>query len=176
MIGLRHPHCLVRQLALGGLLMAVGLVGAEPALAQPKDGQIFQDWGINCIKNPKDPEDRFCTIAYVAVNKETDKPFLKINVGYPPDAQIPRAVIAVPLVVDLQPGLTLQIDDGEAVVLPFEICNPGGCQVHVKLKRALLSQMQQGAGGKIVLQIPPQRKLTVPFSLKGFTEALAALR
>ena len=176
MIALRHPGCLVRQLSLCGLLMAVGLGAAMPALAQPQDGQVFQDWGVSCLKNPQDPQDQFCTIGYVAFNKETDKPFMKINVGYPPDGQIPRAVIAVPLVVDLPPGLTLQIDGGESVVLPFEICNPGGCQVHVELKRALLLQMQQGVGGKVVLQIPPERKLTVPFSLKGFTEALAALR
>lgn len=172
MIALR----LAQQFCLCGLLMAAGLIAAEQARAEAEHGKVFEDWGINCIKNPQNPEDQFCTVVYVAINTETDKPFMKINVGYPPDAQVPRAVFAVPLVVDLPPGLTLQIDAGEAVVLPFEICNPGGCQVHVELKRALLSQMQQGAGGKIILQVPPQRKLTVPFSLKGFSEALATLR
>ena len=148
----------------------------NPAVAQAKDGQVFQDWGIRCIKDPENPQAQFCTAQHAAVNNQTQKTVMAINVGFPPDGSPARATIVVPLVVLLEPGISVQVDEREPVVFPFELCKPSGCEVQITLDQALYSMLSTGAGGKVTIQVPPGRNVVVPFSLKGFTAALTALK
>lgn len=158
------------------LLLAILLAFAPAAQAQPKDGDLFEEWGVRCRDNPQAGLSQVCTIEHAAYNSKSKKRVVGIRVGYPPDGTTPQAIIVVPLLVIIQAGLKVQIDDGEAMSLPFEFCSPNGCQVSFELKPKLLEALKAGQGGTVFFRVIPGRELSVPFSLKGFPAALAALK
>jgi invasion protein IalB len=171
---------LTRRLrALATLAFLVAMTSAlvpDPAAAQPKDGQVFQDWAMRCQKNPQNPAIEVCSIAHAAINAQTQKPVMQIQIGYIDQVTDPIAVITVPLRVRLPPGLRLQVDDGQPVTIPYELCNPEGCKARFQLDKTIINSFKKGSGGKIAVQVPPSQEVEIPFSLKGFTAALAALK
>lgn len=170
-------HCSRLPALLSGLLvLALVALSSGPARAQAKDGQVFQDWGVRCITDPTNAQAQFCTAQHAAINNKTQKTVMAINVGFPPDGSPARATIMVPLTVLLEPGLQMQIDGGEPMTFPFEICKPNGCEVQIQLNQALYSAFSSGVGGKVTVLVLPGKPVAVPFSLKGFTSALNALK
>jgi invasion protein IalB len=84
--------------------------------------------------------------------------------------------LTLPLGVYLPTGLLLQIDDGETLKIPVEICLPNGCHTRMALIGELLKKLRAGRMAKLAFHDSQQRRITVPVSLAGFTAAFAALR
>ena len=164
------------RILLAALLLLSLLLVAVPAAAQGKNGQVFEDWTITCIADPDNELGQLCSASHRTINDQTQKPVLEIQVGFPPDGTPARAVIRVPLVVLLEPGLRLQVDEGDPRVFPYEICRPRGCEVYLQMDQALYAAMSSGAAGKVTVRVLPGQNVTVPFSLKGFTAALSSLK
>lgn len=160
----------VKVLSLAIFVMAAGL----PAQAQ--DGQVFKDWRVRCLPDGTGTGKTNCVAEHVAVNKETSKPVLLIRAHYGTPDSNPVAVILVPLLVRLPPGLRLQIDGGPAVTVPFVFCAPDGCLARVPLTAELLAAFKKGLSGQVVVQVQQTREVATPFSLRGFTAGLAAVK
>jgi len=169
----RRLRALAAVVFLGTLVPA--LVPAT-ALAEPKNGQVFQDWAVRCQKNPQNPAVEVCLIAHAAINAETQKPVMQMEVALVGQEATPVAVITVPLLVRLPPGVRLQIDAGQPMSIPYELCNPEGCKARFQLDETILAAFRKGTGGKVAVQVPPAREIEIPFSLKGFTAAMTALK
>lgn len=146
------------------------------SLAEPQDGQKFQDWTVRCEGDPNNAANSRCFIFQSVVDTEKDRPVMMFAVSRQPDEPLARAVIVLPLGVALRPGIEMAIDNGAPQGFPFVICLPDGCQAHVPLDDAMVGSFKRGNGGSIKFRaLPSGQVVTLPFSLKGFTAALNAL-
>jgi invasion protein IalB len=164
-------------LRLCALALAVLVLRPEAAAAQLQDGQVFQDWTARCEADPADAAVKRCYVVQAVVAGEQRQRIMLMAIVYPPGQERPLATAILPLGTDLRPGIELAIDDGEPKRYPFSVCMPDGCQAHIPLDDALLAAFKKGVAGSVAFRRgPDQRAIKVPFSLKGFTAAVNALK
>lgn len=159
------------------LLLAL-LFGADRAAAEPKGGEVHDNWTTKCEKPEDAKEDtkEQCFIFQNLVLKEGGQRVLAVAVVYPPEGSDPVALFTLPLGISLPPGAALAVDDGEPVRFPIERCEPSGCRAGLKLEAALLEKMKKGARAQVTFHDGSRRPISVPLSLKGFTAGLQSLR
>lgn len=145
---------------------------AQAITAHEKD---FQDWRLRCEKKTDDDPER-CFIMQVAKSEEENREVLRIGVRYPEPDQPAMVFLTLPLGVYLPTGLLLQIDEGETLQIPVEICLPNGCHTRLALEGDLLKRLKAGQQAKLAFHDSRQKQITVPVSLAGFTAALKALK
>jgi invasion protein IalB len=80
-------------------------------------------------------------------------------------------ITAVPPGMLLQPGLRVQIDDGEQQEVKYGICFPNACYGELEINDEFIGKLK--AGGKLTLTTLNQQAKPVnfPMTLSGFTKA-----
>lgn len=167
------------RLSTAAASLALGLASvfvAAGASAQESPGTVYKDWTVHCNEQAAQQVAGGCLMTQFAIDKETSRPVMQIQVAYAPDAKDPVAVIILPLGVLLQPGVAVQVDRNQAIKLPFGWCLTDGCRVRLPLDQAMLKQFQAGNGGVIGFRVIGGQDRALPFSLSGFTAALASLK
>ena len=154
------------------LYLLTSLAPAQAITAREKD---FRDWRLRCAKEKDDGPER-CFIMQIAKTEKDRRDVLRIGVRYPEPDKPAMVFLTLPLGVYLPTGLLLQIDDGETLRIPVEICLPNGCHTRMTLDSALLKTLKGGKAAKLAFHGSQQQKITVPVSLAGFTAAFAALK
>lgn len=164
----------VRPLAaLAALLyFLTSLAPVHAISAREKD---FQDWRLRCERE-KDEDPERCFIMQIAKTEKGKREVLRIGVRYPEPDKPAMVFLTLPLGVYLPTGLLLQIDDGETLRIPVEICLPNGCHTRMALEKALLQKLKAGQQAKLAFRDSRQQQINVPVSLAGFTAAFAALQ
>ncbi len=166
-----------RRLAFGVLAVVASLLPLGPAEAKPKDGQKYQDWLVRCQNGATGSAAPSCFIFQNVVETDKDRQVMMFLVAYPQGQARPRAVIILPLGIDLRGGVELSIDGGAPERYPFISCFQDGCQAHIDLDDAALAKFKGGFKGIIAFRaLPDGRGLRLPVSFKGFTAALKSLR
>ncbi len=157
------------------VVLAGCLAFSSAALAAPEDGQKFGDWTARCESDPNNPAaGTRCFVFQSVVDTEKDQPVMMFAVSRQPD---PRAVIVLPLGIDLRSGIEMTVDEDYAKRHPFTLCVQDGCQSHVKMDESLVGNFKRGLKGSIAFRaLPGGQVVRVPFSLKGFTAALKSLQ
>jgi invasion protein IalB len=165
---------IARSRLVGIATLAVVLAG--PALAQPQDGQAFDDWRVRCGR-PDESAPEQCHIGQTVVVKETGKPFLYVGIGYAANrGKDPLLFVTVPLGIHLPSGVTLQVESAQPVSLTVERCDRNGCHAVLALDDMLIASMRKGLVARFGLADATRQSVRVPISLKGFTAGLKALR
>ena len=165
-----HPHAVRWSVVI--LLTTTVPVGVAHAA---KDGEVFRDWKTTCESAPEGNQE-ICHISQVVKDPDGERDMAQVAVGYFPNSEDPVAIVTLPLGVHLPRGLTLQVDRGEEIRVPIEVCNPGGCQAGVNLKSPLREAMLKGSTLKLTIYDPAGNTATLPVSLGGFTAGLGSLR
>ncbi len=143
--------------------------------------EIYRDWQIRCIRAETDEAPDRCEM-FQLLEEENGNPVAEFRVGaelFSPDEAVASATILTPLDTLLSPGLQMQIDDAEAVVLPYAFCRPIGCFVQISLTEENVALFQNGADALVVLFALTRDEfgqiggIPVPTqaSLRGFTAA-----
>lgn len=156
-------------------LAAVLLTWIVVASAAPEDGQTFKDWQMRCDK-PTEPEKESCFMYQNLMLKEGSRQLLNVAVAYPPNQRIPVAILTIPLGISLPPGISVKVDDGEAIRLAVEYCVQQGCKTALRLNEKWLGLFKAGHQAQVTFHDGTRRAITVPVSLNGFTAAINALR
>lgn len=166
-----------RRLAFGLLAALASLFPLGSAEAEPQDGQKFQDWLVRCQSGAKGSVAPSCFIFQNVVETDKDRQVMMFLVAYPEGQPRPRAVIILPLGIDLRGGIEVTIDDAAPERHPFISCFQDGCQVHIDLDDTALAKFKRGFKGVIAFRaLPDGRAVRLPVSFKGFTAALKSLR
>ncbi len=159
--------------AIAGLLyLLASLAPAQALIAREKD---YQDWRLRCERQ-KDEDPERCFIMQIAKTKEGNRDVLRIGVRYPEPDKPAMVFLTLPLGVYLPTSLRFQIDKGETLKVPLEICLPNGCHTRMALVGELLQSLKNGRQAILTFRDSQQREIIVPISLAGFTAALAALK
>jgi len=182
-----------RSLAIAGLV--VGLLGA--GLAAPSEAQdqnqtqpqaqpapqqqapeakVFGDWTQRCTPTPppgasppRDGELQVCFIVHEHIDPGSNRPVLKMTVGFFEPNRHPGTVVALPLGVPLARGAQIAVDGQPVASIPFEVCRRDGCQAFLALNDEVIQKFKGGSGGEVQMTSSQGETLSLPFSLKGFT-------
>lgn len=160
---------------LPALLSLLLLVAPAAVFAKPDKDAVFKDWRGQCEK-PEGSDQEICHVFQNLVVKETQQQLLHVMVLYSPKREEPVMIATLPLGVALRPGLQIQVDEAEPFSLTFETCTPVGCRAGLLLKPEILSAFQKGANGTVSFFNLQGKRLNVPLSLNGFTQAVASLK
>ncbi|MEQ8353934.1 MAG: invasion associated locus B family protein [Kiloniellaceae bacterium] len=185
-------------LAAAGLAVALATGGlAAPAAAQtqvqpqaqaaPQEqtapAKVFGDWAQRCTPKPppgasppRDGELESCFIVQQFVDPSSQRPVLKITIGFFEPGRRPAAVLALPLGVPLARGAHVSVDGNDIDTVPFQICRRDGCQAFLPLTDDMVKSMKAGSKGQVTVQSSQGEGLNLPFSLKGFTAGYGSIQ
>ncbi len=153
------------------VLLAASLWVAATASAQAEElAQSFTDWALRC------PEQAGCVLQQRVLLEDNPTPLLHVALHYSDEPRTLDAIIRVPLGVLLPPGLTIVIDGGQPMTIPFHHCLPEGCLALTQVSDPLADALRRGNRADVSYQLADRRTLTVPLSLHGITAGLRALR
>jgi len=179
-------------LALGLAGPAQGLGDApaqDPALGPaaatapqaPKNAQVveglavFQDWKKLCETAP-DKKIRVCYGFQKVSHDVTKAQLLQVVVGYFRSGTAdPTLIVTVPLGAYLLPGLEIRTAK-KPIKADFQYCFSNGCQAAIRLDSARLALLTGMTEAEVVFLDAGHQRLSVPLSLKGFSDVLKALK
>ena len=158
--------------------------GQPPAPADPETtGQVFGDWVERCTPTPPPGasppapgEQNVCFIMQQVMDQNTQRPLLKITIGFFGEPRQAGAVIAMPLGVPLARGLEISVDGKEIRTVPFQICRRDGCQAYMLMDEAAVGAFKAGGQAQARVASTENESIDLPISLKGFTAGFGAIQ
>lgn len=169
---MRRIHRLLPR-GLGVLSVLLSFV-APPALAQSATERTFQSWVVRC-ETPASGATR-CRMVKVVRLKGSGQRLVRVVIALAEGAQQPVAAVLLPLGVYLPAGLTIRVDEGEALRVPIERCTNAGCEARIQIVDALLKQLRAGTQVTYGFQDGARKDIAIPATLSGFTSAYAELK
>jgi invasion protein IalB len=170
-----HPIALVFGglccFVLGAIAAALGLhfwQAAHDFRSRVATTAYIQDWQLNCP--PASATETGCSLQQAIVQRETHGTIAALTVARGVAADTLQVV--VPLGVLIGPGLALSIGNSTTVAVPYATCAQSGCIAIATLTPKTLSQMENGVGGQITIVGGNGRPASLPYSLKGFADAM----
>lgn len=166
------------------LFIAMTLVMASAAQAQTDsdstvgdlpdaDVNRFEDWAVQC-QQPESAESEVCVMFQRQV-VDDGRTLLMMTVREAPNQPEPVVILQVPLGVLLPPGLSISVDDGEPLELPYSLCNNNGCIATFPLRDRMKAALKKGITADVVVTTANGQEAVIDVSLKGFTAALESL-
>jgi len=170
---------------------------AKP-VSQPQSGSAeqpqvrsvrFDDWYYRCVDatDANGPDAASCEVAQISQVKQNGEGVNVLTLAIAKTAsdtagkdskQVPGLLLTalVPLNVFLPAGFDLKADGKPVVAVNYRNCNQAGCWVQHKLDTKMLGTLQKGTIGEGSLRLMNGQNISIRFSLKGLTAALAELQ
>jgi len=152
---------------------------AQPARPSGADVKRtnFKSWEVACLADNSN-----CAMAQIGEDG-SGNPVLEMVIRKLPEpleagGEVAVAVLDVitPLGVVLTEGLSLQIDNGDAAIAPFQVCTEQGCLVREPIAEELINRLKRGNGAQVTVIAANQGVVNSSISLSGFTAAYNSLR
>lgn len=148
----------------------------EVQIGQAYQAGNFDDWEMVCVKAESGPEQ--CEIGQLVMD-DAANPIADVRIFPLPQGSqaIAGSTILTPLGVSLANGLLFAVDEDEPKQYPFAFCNNVGCISRVGFTPLELQKMRKGAVAKMTIRLfqDPNNPISIGLSLKGFSDAYAAL-
>lgn len=156
--------------------------GQAPA-AQPPAEQAFGDWVQRCTPEPPPGaspppagKQNVCFLVQQVMDQNSQRPLLKVTIGFFGEERQPGAVIAMPLGVPLARGLHISVDGSELGTIPFQVCRRDGCQAYFQLEETSVAAFKAGTQAQARVESTQGEGFNLPISLKGFTAGYGAIQ
>lgn len=130
------------------------------------------DWLVRCTG--EDGVATACEAFRSLFLTENEQRILHIAVGHGTEEDEAVAIIIAPLGVLLPEGMVVRIDDGWPAEFDYQSCGTDGCRVRAPLDAGMLDAMRSGSELRVVVAELTGRRVAIPVSLNGFTEAFEA--
>lgn len=157
-----------------GLLGIIGFYGTAAFAASSLPGgasslqETYEDWRVNCVS---EEEGASCLLVQRQMTRDTGQLLLSVELTTTASGEL-SGVIALPLGLRLDAGVTLQVDDGElAGPLPFSTCLPQGCLVPIAPDETVRTALREGETLKLAARLLDGRTINFSVSLDGFAAA-----
>jgi invasion protein IalB len=150
-------------------------VGAEPETTTASYG----DWLLRCQRvTVTAASQRVCGIVQTVQAQGQQNPILQISIA-PPAAKEPmKLTVLAPVNISFPSVARMGVDDKDAqpAELTWHRCVPAGCVAESELKDELVKRWRAQTGGGVVQIVDAAgRDVGIPFSFRGFAQALDAL-
>lgn len=156
------------------VVMGVSLSGAVFAQAPTPDAKTtteqFGDWALLCSEQG---ENKACR-ASQQLRTQEGQVIAVANLLKDSEGKLVLE-FGLPLMVDLRAQVGIQIDDQEAVRVPYSLCTGAACFALTQ-EAALLDGFKAGNQAKVMFKpVSMAQAVEAPFSLKGFSGVQKAL-
>jgi invasion protein IalB len=171
----RISPAILRHAVATLIAASTALVLCTNASAAAETGQKFKAWEVKCEKSEQG--EQVCHIFQEVSEPNNKQKLLHVAVGYLPEKPgKPVAFVTVPLGVLLPAGISLQIDAGDPVRIPLEVCLPTGCRSGFALNDKLLASFKNGVTAKFTFYDMARQEAVANVSLSGFTAGIQAVQ
>lgn len=164
------------------LMAAAAVVQAQAAETRREN---FGDWGFVCSTSDTAGADdkeakESCNLFQTALlnRDEGEGPGQRVlltRVGYLDGNEKPVLLITAPLGILLPMGITVEVEGHDAIRIPVQRCDAGGCLAYVVMDPPFVAAMKKGDEAKVTVYDTQRRGVPIPLSLKGFTDGMEAL-
>lgn len=164
----------------GGTTLDMGEDTAAPAAGGETYSEAYGDWSRECIRLPEgqdgpDP----CQLSQLLYQPGEGNTIGKMTVGRLPEGgqAVAGSMVIMPLGTLLTEQLVISVDSAAQRRYPFRFCDSVGCVAQIGFTAAEIEAFKAGnqANITIVGAGAPDKKVSVPVSLKGFTAAWESL-
>ncbi|MDB5414664.1 MAG: invasion protein [Rubritepida sp.] len=174
---------------LAGLLCAAAPAAAQaPRPAAPptaaaapvpadRTTATFGDWVMRCESRPPQPTPgRGCELLQ-SLQDQRGQPVAQFAFGRIRRADPMRLVVLIPSNITVAVPMRLSLEDGAAPVpVTLRACGPRGCVADTELAAPVLARLRaREAQGKLEYRDALNGEVALPFSTRGFGQALDAL-
>jgi len=157
--------------------------GQAPAL-QATIGKTFGAWQQHCTPTPPPgtapqpgaDSQEACFIGQQYIDPGSQRPVLKVTIGFFGANRQTGAVIAFPLGVPLARGVQINVDGKALSPVPFQFCRRDGCQAFMLMSDEVVSAFKAGSQAVFTLQSSQNEVLDIPLSLSGFTAGFDSIK
>jgi invasion protein IalB len=150
-------------------------VGPEPQATTATYG----DWLLRCQRvAASGPTHQVCDVTQTVQAQGQQGPILQLTFGPPAPKEPMKLAIVAPVNVSFPSVARVGIDekDTQPAELIWRRCVPGGCLAELEIRDELLKRWRaQVGGGTVQIVDATGRELAIPFSFRGFAQALDAL-
>lgn len=174
---MRVPDGIARQRL--ARIVVTGVVGTLASLvvtaARAADAPAQPAWNGRCVAPARSaPAD--CRMEQRLVAQETGQMLSLAVVEVPGETREPTLQLLLPTGLSLTDGVSLAIDDHEALPLPLQFCDAGGCLARLDVDASLLERMKKGREMVIQATSASGQPLQFKHSLKDFTDSYQAVQ
>jgi invasion protein IalB len=150
----------------------------QPA-AQPQELSTLKTpgagWISRCVgESRKGPLE--CSMEETLVLTNTGQLVTAVAVQSKPGTPQLVMTIRVPGGLYIPAGLTLQIDDGKAQVVPLQTCDQQGCYAETPISAELLAALKTGKRLSITCQNAAKNNFVLPLVLNNFADTLSKIQ
>lgn len=135
--------------------------------------ETFGEWELECFE-PK-VNGLKCQIGQRLVAKDSTSLVLAVSMAYSPASKKDVMQFVLPLNFMLKPGVELAIGDAKTVI-QVDRCSAQGCFVEGVAASDILEAMNKSEKADIKVLANPNKRLVIPFSLKGFSTAYSKMK
>ena len=163
-----------RWAARAAAVVTMAFLAAGTAVAEPKPGDIFGDWTVQC--EAQQGGGSKCFISQNRVTPDTGNRVVNVNLGYFGPGDAPMLVAFLPLGIDLQAGAVVHIEPGQQVRLSMQSCTKAGCRASATLDAKTIEALRGAT--RIVFWVMPygtDKWVDMLVSVNGLAAGLASL-
>jgi invasion protein IalB len=151
-----------------------GVPAKNAGLLEP--ARTFKDWRLLCTVPGKDGKKQ-CQLIQVlgGDGKKSAALTTIVHAGQIKEKPVAVMIFMLPLGTLLPPGMTLKVDDGKEIRIPYQQCRKGGCLVRVAVDKDRLDKIKTGKSMFVGYKFMNGEGKVAPVSLNGFAQALDAM-
>jgi invasion protein IalB len=138
----------------------------------------FGDWVLRCERAGTDAQPRICEVAQAITLQGQQAPIAQIAFGRVTRGEAMRLTLVLPTNVTIlaKPKVLSAKEDASPLELSWQRCVPAGCIAMTPVTDDVLARLGAGTeSGSIVFKDASDREVSLPLSLRGLAQALAAL-
>lgn len=161
---------------------SIGLLASAATTTQAQDmpslpggatslSESHGDWTVGCgLQSDGDKTVKVCNLVQEQLDSRTRQRVIAVELR--PGKGAAKAVFLLPFGLDLQKGITAQVDDQAASgVHHFRTCLPAGCVLEMEIRTELLAELDKGTQLKLNAIADGGKDARFAISLKGFQAA-----
>ncbi|MBB3594214.1 invasion protein IalB [Rhizobium sp. BK529] len=166
----------VRQLLTFALSTFVCSYAVAQEVSLPGNASSLSEthasWTVQCViaSATDGSKAKQCALSQQQIEQKTGQRALAIELTA--DNGIAKGNLVLPFGLDLQKGVSLQIDDGATgATLQFRTCLPAGCLVDVMFDAKMITSLKSGTTLKVRATPLGAREITFSIALSGFASS-----
>jgi len=174
------------------LIAALALTPVVPSAQEPRPAPAtpptnvtstsFGDWVLRCENRTAPTAGRGCELLQ-SLQSERGQPVAQFALGRARPSDPMRLLLLIPANITVATPILLQLADRAApIAVTLRACGPRGCVADAELSAAQLTRIRareaqgaSGGGGRVEYRNALNADVALPFSTRGFGQALEAL-
>lgn len=170
MAWLRRSRGFVTPALTAGAIFAAASLSPAVAQEQGQSGeQDLGNWIKICTKDPEADNKEVCLITQ-EVRSDTGEFLASVSVREIQGEDKKTLMAAVPPGTLIQPGIRVQVDDGEQMSGKYVICLPNACYAELEVTQDFVEKMKAGQNLVVSVINNQGKAVGVGLTLVGFTK------